>query len=72
MSVMCKIQLLQAVLKLHLPKTKIYKTKHQFETLVFKVWGGTGIMPIKIKTISRSYNVEVKVKRPKWQQFINY
>ena len=29
-------------------------------------------MGIKIKTISRGYKVEVKIKRPDWQQFLQY
>ena len=29
-------------------------------------------MGIKIKTISREFTVEVKVKRPSWAQFLQY
>lgn len=38
-------------------------------TINLEVW----VMPIKIKIItSRGSKVEVKVKRPSWQQFIKY
>lgn len=32
-----------------------------------------GSMPVKIKVITNKvFKVEVKVKRPKWQQFLHY
>jgi len=30
------------------------------------------LMPVKIKIISTRYNVEVKIRRPRWQRFISY
>lgn len=39
-----------------------------------KFSGGLTAMPVKIKVIQNRgiSRVEVKVRRPKWQQFLNY
>jgi hypothetical protein len=35
--------------------------------------GGAAVMPVKIKIVNqRGIRVEVKVRRPKWQQFLTY
>ncbi len=37
------------------------------------VLGNVKVMAVKIKIVSsREYKVEVKIKRPNWQQFIKY
>ena len=52
--------------KQHIKKLKL---PSMVEQLKWEVWA----MPIKIKIISsRGAKVEVKISRPRWQQFIKY